>query len=235
ARREQRLKQLQVELEDRFGARVHPLPCDLVSPDASATIAAELAARGLPVDFLVNNAGYDMLGKFLDHPWDEHAKFVRLMSTGVAELCHRLLPHMREQRWGRIINVTSVGGMFPGAPTMALYTAAKSFVHKLSEAIDGEYKPDGVHCTVSAPGATETEIFEIVGIVDYWDNNLLPQISMMRPETVARQAYAGCMAGRKVVVHGLPNKLWAATLLHSPKTVRYRLVDFLGRMQAGDR
>src|SRR5581483_3073977 len=55
ARREQRLKQLQVELEDRFGARVHPLPCDLVSPDASATIAAELAARGLPVDFLVNN------------------------------------------------------------------------------------------------------------------------------------------------------------------------------------
>ena len=189
--------------------------------------------RDLRVDLLVNNAGYDMLGKFLDHDWEAHEKFVRLMSLGVAELCHRLLPQMVGRRWGRIINVTSVGGMFPGAPSMALYTAAKSFVHKLSEAIDAEYRDQGVHCTVSAPGATETEIFEIVGIVEYWDDNLLPQISMMRPEVVARQAYAGCMAGRKVVVHGAPNKIWAATLLHSPKAVRYRLVDFLGKMQPG--
>ncbi|GAA5162879.1 hypothetical protein GCM10023321_48910 [Pseudonocardia eucalypti] len=209
ARRERRLKQPQAELKDRFGVRIHPLPCDLVAAEASASIAAELAGRSLAVDFLVNNAGFDMLGKFLDHPWDEHEKFVRLKSLGVAELCHRLLPHMRQQQWGRIINVTSVGGMFLGAPTMALYTAAKSFVHKLSEAIDGEYKPDGVHRTVSAPGATETEIFDVVGITDYWDNNLPPQISMMRPETVARQAYAGCMEGKKVVVHGAPNKIWA--------------------------
>jgi short-subunit dehydrogenase len=233
ARRETRLKELQADLEARYGVRVHCLPCDLVRPDASAHIADELGRRDLRVDFLVNNAGFDMLGKFLDHSWEEHEQFVRLMAVGVAELTHRLLPHMVEQRWGRIINVTSVGGLFPGAPSMALYTAAKSFVHKLTEAIDGEYRADGVHATVSAPGATETEIFEVVGVVEFWNENLLPQLSMMRAETVARQAYRACMDGRKVVVHGAPNKVWAFALLHSPPVVRYRLVDFLGRMQPG--
>jgi short-subunit dehydrogenase len=231
ARRAQRLKELQADLEARFGVTVHPLPCDLNTTSAASDIDTELRTRNLRVDFLVNNAGYDMLGRFLDHSWEEHEKFVRLMAVGVAELTHRLLPHMIEQRWGRIINVTSVGGMFPGAPSMALYTASKSFVHKLSEAIAGEYAPDGVHCTVSAPGATETELFEVVGVEDYWQNNLLPQISMMRCETVVRQAYSACMAGQKVVVHGAPNKVWAATLLHTPKAVRYRLVGFLAKMQ----
>jgi uncharacterized protein len=111
-----------------------------------------------------------------------------------------------------------------------MYTASKSFVHKFTEAIDAEYRAAGVHCTVSAPGATETELFEVSGVVDFWDNNLLPQIAMLRPDTVARQAYAACMSGRKVIVHGVPNKVWAAVLVHSPKRVRYRLVDFLATM-----
>jgi short-subunit dehydrogenase len=230
ARREARLKELQTEVEARWDVRVHPLPCDLATADASTHIVEVLQAEGLSIDVLVNNAGYDVLGKYLDHSWDEHLQFVRVMSLGVAELTHRLLPHMVEQRWGRIINVTSVGGMFPGAPTMALYTAAKSFVHKLSEAIAAEYGADGVHCTVSAPGATETEIFEVVGITEYWNKNLLPQVSMMRPETVVRQAYAGCMAGKKLVVHGVPNKIWAFTLLHAPRSIRYKLVEFLAKM-----
>lgn len=230
ARREQRLKALQVELESRWGVRVVPLACDLSAAGAPATIVGELDRAGIEVDFLVNNAGYDMIGKYLEATWEEHEQVMRVMASGVAELTHRLMPRMVEQRWGRIINVASVGAMFPGSPSMAFYTASKSFVLKLSEAIAAEYARDGVHCTVSAPGATATEIFDGPGITEYWDNNLLPQLAMMRSETVVRQAYDGCMAGRKVVVHGLQNKLWAFTLQHSPPAVRYRLVDFLSNM-----
>jgi uncharacterized protein len=230
ARREQRLKALQVEIEDRWGVGVVPLACDLSTADAPATIVGELERAGIAVDFLVNNAGYDMIGKYLDATWAEHEQVLRVMASGVAELTHSLMPHMIEQRWGRIINVASVGAMFPGSPSMAFYTASKAFVLKLSEAIAAEYARDGVHCTVSAPGATATEIFEGPGITEYWDNNLLPQLAMMRPETVVRQAYQASMAGRKVVVHGLQNKVWAFTLQHSPPAVRYRLVDFLSNM-----
>ena len=230
ARREQRLKESQAELESRFGVRIHPVTGDLAAPDGMATLLAELERRELRVDFLVNNAGYDLLGNFLEHPWAEHQKATQLMANGVAELCHGLLPHMVEQGWGRIINVTSIGGFFPGGPTMAMYTASKTFVHKFTEAIDAEYRDAGVHATVSAPGATETELFEVSGVVDFWETNLLPQISMLRPETVARQAYAAVMSGRKVIVHGFPNKVWAVALVHSPKRIRYRLVDFLAAM-----
>jgi short-subunit dehydrogenase len=67
ARREQRLKELQDGLEARFGVTVHPLPCDLNAASAAKDVVKELRARDLRVDLLVNNAGYDMLGKFLDH------------------------------------------------------------------------------------------------------------------------------------------------------------------------
>lgn len=235
ARRELRLKELEAELGARWGVTVHPFPCDLSAPDAPAAIAQWLRHKGLEIDFLVNNAGYDIHGNYLDHSWEQHADFLRVMGWGVAELTHRLLPHMVDCRWGRIVNITSVGQYFPGGPTIALYIAAKSFVHKFSEGLAGEYAGQGVHVTSSVPGGVETEIFEAAGITDYWERNLPLQLTMLRPETVARQAYSACMAGRRVVVHGLPTKLWVATLTHVPRGLGYRLSQMFADMEGQPR
>jgi short-subunit dehydrogenase len=231
ARREERLKELKAVVEPRWNVAVHHLPCDLAAVDAAGYVAGELHRQDLAVDFLVNNAGVDLLGTYLEHSWAEHADFLRLMGWNVAELIHRLLPHMVEQRWGRIVNVTSVASLFPGAPSMVDYVAVKSFVHKISEGIAGEYEPHGVHSTVISPGAVQTEMLTVVGVDDYWNNNLLPQVSMLRPETVARLAYRACMDRRRVVVPGLPNKIWAATMRYAPTPVGNRLVEFAARMQ----
>jgi short-subunit dehydrogenase len=231
ARRETRLKELEADLGARFGVTVHPFPCDLSDPGAPAGIEEWLRRQGLVIDVLVNNAGYDVHGKYLDHRWEEHADFLRVMGWGVAELTHRLLPPMVDRRWGRIVNITSVGQFFPGGPTIALYIAAKSFVHKFSEGIAGEYADQGVHVTSSVPGGVDTEIFEAAGITDYWERNLPLQLTMLRPETVARQAYDACMAGRRVIVHGLPTKLWVASLTHMPRGLGYRLAQMFEEMQ----
>ena len=57
------------------------------------------------------------------------------------------------------------------------------------------------------------------------DDNLLVQISLMRSETVVRQAYAACMRGERLVIHGVHHQLWAAALAHAPLSVRYKIVE----------
>ena len=231
ARRAERLKEVQVELESRWEVKVHPLPCDLSVEGASAEITDELDRLGIEVDYLVNNAGLLQYGFYLDHSWEKQYEFLRVMCLGVAELTHRLMPHMVEQRWGRIINVTSVGGFFPGSRNMGLYIASKTFVQRISEAINLEYGDAGVHCTVCAPGATESELYLADhDITDYLTNSLIPQLSMMRPERIAREAYAGCAANKKFVVPGVSYRLWIATLQHAPAPLRYKMVEWVGTM-----
>src|SRR5207245_2145349 len=108
-----------------------------------------LAEAGLTVDVLVNNAGYVLAGSYVDLDWDDQMRFIRVMATTPAELIRRLLPAMIERRWGRVINVSSVAGVMSGSPTMALYSASKSFVTKLTEGVAVECEPYGVYCTVS--------------------------------------------------------------------------------------
>jgi hypothetical protein len=227
ARREARLKQLQDELERRWKVHVHPLPCDLGNPGAAVHIRDELEHRGLAVDFLVNNAGYTLAGPYIENSWEDELRFVRVIGLSVVELCRYLLPHMVEQRWGRIVNVTSVAGTMAGTPNMVLYSATKSFVHKFTEGLAAENEQYGVHCTVSAPGVTDTEAFAASEISDYVDASLFVQLAMMRPEVVARQAYAANVRGQRVVVHGWHHKAWVFMLVHTPPAVRYGLVKFV--------
>lgn len=230
ARREVRLKELQDQLERRWGVRVLPIPYDLGEPDAPRHIRDELVARDLSVDFLVNNAGYTLPGAYTDIPWEDHLRWIRVMALGVAELCHYTLPHMVDQRWGRVINVSSVGGVASGSPGMVLYCATKAFVNKFTEGLAAEYEPHGVNCTASLPGSTETEIFAATGISEYADSNLFMQLAMMRSETVARQAYAACMQGRRLIIHGGHHKAWAFAMTHAPPKIRYSLVKFVAEM-----
>jgi hypothetical protein len=187
---------------------------------------------GLTVDFLVNNAGYPLLGHYCDVPWEEQSAYIRVLGTSVLELTRCLLPAMVDQRWGRIVNVTSVCAYFSGSPGQTLYAPIKSMVHKFSESIALEYEPYGIICTTAPPGATDTEILEASGGAagKYVANNRLLRAAMMRPDTYAKAAYDGCMRGRRVVTPGLHNRIWAFTLLHTPPPVRYAMCGFMARM-----
>jgi hypothetical protein len=223
ARRERRLEELREQLERRWRVRVHPLPCDLADPEASAHLRDELDHRGLTVDVLVNNAGYALLGPYLQHEWREHLRFVRVLGLNVAELCHMFLPHMVEQRWGRVINVASLAGIMSGSPGAVLYGATKSFVHKFTEGLAAEYEPYGIHCTVALVGPTDTEFAVGSGFASWMDSNLILQLVMMRPEAVARTTYNACMRGRRVVVPGWHQQVWRCVLVHAPPRIRYGL------------
>ncbi|HTI71907.1 MAG TPA: SDR family oxidoreductase [Candidatus Limnocylindria bacterium] len=138
--------------------RVRLLPLDVALPDerAKAVIAAE-AAWG-QVDVLVNNAGvaYRTVAEHIDDQAWQHIMEVNCRAP--LDLTTRLLPGMRQRRMGRIINISSVGGMM-AMPTMALYSAAKFALEGLSESLWYEVRPWGIDVVLVEPGFIHSESF----------------------------------------------------------------------------
>jgi uncharacterized protein len=223
ARREERLRAVQTRLQQRYGVRVEVIVGDLERPEAPAQLCAEVEARGLNIDVLVNNAGYGVAGSFLSSSWDVHARFVQIMVAAVAELTHRLLPRMIERRYGRIINVASLAGLVPSPAGHTLYAAAKAFVIKFSESLGHEVRHHGVLVTALCPGFTYSEFHDVTGTRRMM--NRMPRWMWMSAADVARHGYTGVMAGQVVVVTGRLNSAIATLVRILPQ----RLVAGAGR------
>src|SRR5262249_3501336 len=100
ARREDRLRAVQGQLQEKYGVRADVIADDLSERDAPARLCAVLEERRLSIDALVNNAGYGVPGSYLSKPWQTHEAFLQVMVTAVAELTYRLLPGMVERQYG---------------------------------------------------------------------------------------------------------------------------------------
>jgi short-subunit dehydrogenase len=227
ARREDRLREAAARLEQQHGVRVHVIADDLADPAAPARLCAEIAARGLTIDALVNNAGFGVTGTYVSRDWDCHAAFVQVMVTAVAELTHRLLPGMIERRYGRIVNVASLAGLSPAPAGHTLYAAAKAFLIKFSEALAGEVRRHGVHVTALCPGFTLTEFHDVTGTRATVSR--LPRFMWMDAMTVARQGFDAVTAGIPIYVNGRVNRTIAALVRLLP----YRVLVIGARLTAG--
>ncbi|WP_040167568.1 oxidoreductase [Microbacterium gorillae] len=128
-----------------------------VTDESSATagVARVLAERGR-IDVLVNNAGYGSYGAFEEvAPEEAHRQF-DVNVFGLARLTQLVLPTMREQRGGTVINVSSIGGRI-ASPLGSWYHASKFAVEGLSDALRLELAPFGIRVVVIEPGVIATE------------------------------------------------------------------------------
>jgi uncharacterized protein len=222
ARRADRLESLQAELERRHRVCVHPLVSDLADPASPADICTTLTAKGIAVDFLVNNAGYALAGRYAETDWDDQERFVRVMALAPLEFTHRLLPPMLRAGWGRIVNVSSIAALTLASPNSVLYAATKTLLMSFSEGLALETVNTGVHCTVSLPGVTATEFFERSGLHEHASRRFTRAL-LMSPEDVADQAYRAVTKGRPRVVHGWHHRLLGSVVTHAPTPLRRKL------------
>ena len=118
-------------------------------------VKAILAAESR-IDVLVNNAGYGSYGALEDVPLSEARYQFEVNIFGMARLSQLILPHMRAQRSGRIINISSIGGKL-GEPHGAWYHATKYAVEGLSDSLRMELKEFGIDVVIIEPGAIVTE------------------------------------------------------------------------------
>ncbi len=227
ARSEDKLHALAVELVESGRPRPIVIPCDLADRDAGDTIAATLAAADARVAFLVNNAGWGLVGAVAS--LDPHAQLdvVDVNVRALLDLTLRVLPDLQAAR-GKILNIGSVASYMPG-PGMAVYYATKAFVSAFSRALAQELKEAGVGVTLLNPGATATGFQARAGV------NKVPGLAAMSGVTslsVAEAGYVGLMAGRRVAVPGLGNKLGAVLLPLIPDAI---LLPIVHRFQSGRR
>jgi short-subunit dehydrogenase len=159
ARREERLESLAAELRAEFSITVDVIASDLAQPGAAALLAEAVAAKGLVVDVLVNNAGFGGHGKFHDADLNREQRMIQLNITALTELTHLFLQGMVERGEGKVLNVGSTAGFLPG-PLQAVYYASKAYVNSFSQAIANELEGSGVTVTVLCPGPVATEFQE---------------------------------------------------------------------------
>ena len=213
ARSGDRLQQRAAEIERTHGVKVAWYVEDLADPEGPARLYRSVGADGLTVDYLVNNAGVGLYGKFATTDLQAETRMIQLNVTSLVELTKRFLPGMVERRSGRILNVASTAAFVPG-PWMSIYYATKAFVVSFSAAINYELKPYGVTVTTLCPGPTESEFKARAGS----QRSRLFETFVMDAHTVAKAGYDGMMSGREIVVPGLRNKMVpiAARLIPRP-------------------
>ncbi|MEF2965144.1 3-oxoacyl-ACP reductase FabG [Paenibacillus sp. M1] len=140
-----------------FGAKVFTVSADLRSREQIIRMKEKLESHGLKPDILVNNAGishYGLLSDVDEEVWDD----IMAVNLKSVFLCSQIfMPDMISQRFGRIINVSSVWGISGGSCEVA-YSAAKGGVNAFTKALAKELAPSGVTVNAVAPGAVKTDM-----------------------------------------------------------------------------
>ena len=226
ARRRERLVALQEELVAAHpGLDVHPWACDLADARERRALAAGLAAKGLVVDHLINNAGAGDAGPFWSMDRARLQAQVELDVVAVHDLLLAFVPPMVERGYGRILNVASTAAFQP-LPWMASYAASKAFVLHLSEALSVELRGRGVTVTCLCPGRTKTEFFDAAA---GHDDIVFSRTPTADPVAVARAGYEAMLAGRRLVVPMLRDRLSAWSARISPRPMVLAIAERLFR------
>lgn len=178
------------------GGKAAALACDLGDRTQSATLVDRAASAFGPIDILVNNAGVGSsadprpLAEFRDSFWDET---LELNLTAPYLLSKAALPHMRAQRWGRIITVASINGRVPSLFSGA-YVASKHGVIGLMRTLALELAAGGITVNCVCPGPVRTRVNDArvafdarrLGLeIDEYERGLTPIGGRLEPEDVA--------------------------------------------------
>jgi len=156
SRSQEKLDAVRAEIESATGAKVTAVACDLTTPDGAATlIDAAVAAHGR-VDVLVTNTGGPPAGMFEDHSAEVWSEAIAQNFESVVNLVRAALPGMKERRWGRIVNVTSISVKQPVAG-LILSNSIRAGVTGFAKTISNEAAPFNVTVNNVLPGYTRTE------------------------------------------------------------------------------
>lgn len=163
ARRRERLKSLADDLEQDHGVRVHVIAVDLSEKDSAQRVKADVAAEGIEVGMLVNNAGFGSLGLFTKLDPEREAQMVDLNCRATVAMTSCFAADMVRRRKGAIIIVSSLAAYQP-TPFFATYGATKAFGLFFGETLWAELRPYGVDVQAMSPGFTASEFQEAAGL-----------------------------------------------------------------------
>ncbi len=169
ARRADRIEKLANEIRDKGGKSL-AIAMDVTQRDQVKKLVDSAVEQFGQIDVILNNAGVMPLSPMERLNVDEWDKMIDVNIKGVLNGIAAVLPYMKEQKWGQIINTSSVAGhkIFTGS---AVYSATKFAVRALTEGLRMEVKPYNIRTTIICPGAVKTELLEHITEADIQQAN----------------------------------------------------------------
>ena len=198
ARDEQKMIELKKELQSSEKTEdIIIIPADLSKQEECVKVYNE--SKKFNVDLLVNNAGFGTFGEFTKTDLEKEINLINTNITAVHILTKLFLQDMIKKNSGHILNVASIAGMEPG-PLMAAYYASKSYVIRLSRAINKELKKAKCNIKISilCPGPTDTNFNNVANVVF--------KAPSMSSEEVAKYGIDKALKGKLIIIPGALNK-----------------------------
>src|SRR5256714_7590369 len=210
------------QLEGKFDVRAHVFAADLRRPEAPESIFDFLQNENVPIEVLINNAGFGLGGEFADTDLQRELEMIQVNIAALTHLTKLYLPPMIKRRSGRVLNVASTAAFQPG-PLMAVYYATKAYVLSFSEALSEELRNSGVTVTALCPGPTQTDFAATAGVSN---SRLFTLFGVAQADDVAEYGFQAMMAGKRVAIPGFRNKLVAQANRFSPRALTAKVARF---------
>jgi NAD(P)-dependent dehydrogenase (short-subunit alcohol dehydrogenase family) len=212
ARNQEELQNAQSELRHISG-NVRTVVCDIADKEQCRMLIRETLATFGPVDVLINDAGVIQVGPLDSMTLADYEEAMNIHYWGPLNLILSVLPLMRERRFGRIVNISSIGGLV-SVPHLVPYCASKFALTGLSEGLRAELIKDGVYVTTVWPGLMRTgshvnAYFKSRNRKEYaWFSifNALP-FSSINADKAADQIIEACRTGQAALVINIPAQL----------------------------
>jgi len=152
-------QKLMDEISKETGAKLAYCSADMTKEADRGRLIDETRKAFGKVDVLVNNAGIQFVSKVAEFPLDKWNEVLEVNLTSIFDLTKRVLPEMKDRKWGRIINVASVHGLI-GSTKKSAYTAAKHGLIGFGKVVALEYCEHGITCNAICPGWVRTPLVE---------------------------------------------------------------------------
>lgn len=207
ARDEIRLHERAARLREKYGVQTFVLPADLATDDGC--LAVEEYISTYEIEVLINNAGFGIKYPFTLSELKAEQDLLDVLVRTPMRLMHVILPGMKTRNSGTIINVSSVASFIAGGT----YSAAKSYLTVLTEAVNTELKSTNIKVSALCPGFTRTE-FHQRGRMKM---SGLPNFMWLDADALVSQAWKDAQANKPVSIPGWQYKLLVAIISMVPR------------------
>ncbi len=210
-----RLEQSAKDLSAKFGVKCEVLSADLSAEAGIESVEKRVSDLVLPIDVLINNAGFAIKESFLKSKLDSEIQLLDVLARTPMRLMHSALPAMVERKNGIIINVSSVASWTAGGT----YSAAKSYLTVLSESLHTELTGTGVKMLALCPGFTHTEFHDRAKM----KMTGLPNFLWLSAEEVVAKAWVDALAGKAISIPGKQYQILSTIARFGPRPLVRRL------------
>ncbi|TRX72070.1 SDR family oxidoreductase [Carboxylicivirga sp. M1479] len=222
-RKQNLLETIKEELEGSYDTHIATFKADLCNQAELRSLISSIDKLS-NVDMLINNAGFGNRSDFYEDSFDKQSQMLQVHITAASRIIHTVVPKMKKQKSGSIINVASLCAYLP-APLSYFYCSSKAFIANLSECMFIDLHPYGIKIQALCPGFINTSFHSRMGL-NKNHSNLESKLLWMSDKEVVSYSLRHLKSNKVICIPGIVNKLIVMLSRVIPRPFYYKLTSY---------